>query len=106
MMSEISDEQLTDFCGKLNDFRESLESAEQKSLLDAILKIAWSKTASAESLDQEFDGCFEPGEAAAILQYSAGEVDMISGMIRGNMIRGTAGDMIRGGPSPLHGFIK
>jgi hypothetical protein len=105
-MSEISDDQLTDFCDRLNEFRESLPSAEQKSLLDAVLKIAWSKTTTEESLDQGFDGCFKPGEAAVILQYSEGNLDLISGMIRGSMIRGTAGgDMIRG-TSPLHGFIK
>jgi hypothetical protein len=111
-MDAISDDQLTDFCGRLGGFRESLPSPEQKNLLDAILRIAWKKASTAEALEDGFDGCFKPDEADLILKYSAGKVDMIEGMVSGVMVKAASAsppvppipDMIK--TSPLHGFIK
>lgn len=60
----ISDEEVEDFCAKLNAL--DLSDA-QRALLNAILKMAWDMTH--ENLDLQFDGCFEPDQAALIMAY-------------------------------------
>ncbi|HEV2782536.1 MAG TPA: hypothetical protein VGX25_24345 [Actinophytocola sp.] len=62
----ITQEELTDLCDKLREL--DLTEA-QRALLDAILRIAFDATVPEESLDDEFDGCFEPDQAAVILAY-------------------------------------
>jgi hypothetical protein len=101
-MDGISEEELTDFYGKLDVFRQSLDER-QRLLLDAILKIAWNKAMTPECLEQEFNGAFTPDQADLILKYSGGEVDMIEGVVGGNMIK-SGPLMIKPGPQP--GFIK
>jgi hypothetical protein len=62
----ITNEELEELCAKLD----ALDLSEtQRSFLDNVLKIAWDCVGSHASLDEEFDGCFEPGEAALIMQY-------------------------------------
>ncbi|MET0235057.1 MAG: hypothetical protein ABW224_10500 [Kibdelosporangium sp.] len=113
-MSGISEDELSAFCQHINDFRDTtLTSDAQRAFLDAILKTAWSFAAKEDSLQQGFDGCFEPAEAEDILAFSAAEGDVDAKMIRGltltgtlhsSMIRGSAlGSMIRG---TVHGYIK
>jgi hypothetical protein len=100
-MSEITNAQLTEFCEKLEVFREKTLTAPQRVLLDAILSIAWNATAPEKSLESGFDGCFEPNQAKLILAYdpvgpvtAAGEwVAMMPRMISG--IRGIQPDGIR-----------
>jgi hypothetical protein len=44
-------------------------TAEQRSFLDAIQKIAWDLACAQTSVDAEFDGSFAPGEAEMIMAY-------------------------------------
>lgn len=44
-------------------------SDDQRLLLDAVLRLAWDFVGSRGSLDAEFDGSFEPGEAELIMAY-------------------------------------
>ena len=82
-MSSISNDQLDDFCTKLEGFKGTL-SQPQRDLLEAILKIAWTATEPEESIATEFDGCFKPKHAELILAYGpGGPVTMVPRLIRG-----------------------
>jgi hypothetical protein len=81
-MSGISDEEVNDFCEKVEEFKNTLSSAQQ-ALLDTIFKIAWNASVREESFDSHFDGCFKPDEAALILDYQKGDAVMAPRMIRG-----------------------
>lgn len=63
---KISSQELEELRTKLAELE--LSDA-QRHLLDAVLRIAWDLVGSQASLDAEFDGCFEPGEAEAIMAY-------------------------------------
>ena len=85
-MSEIDAAELDDFCTKLEHFRETL-SEPQLALLDGILKIVWNATereeSLEESLEEEFNGSFSPGQAELILAYNpSGPVVAIPRLIR------------------------
>jgi hypothetical protein len=66
MPHEISQEELDELNTKLNAL--DLSDA-QRALLNAVLQIAWDCVGSHASLDAEFNGSFEPGEAASIMAY-------------------------------------
>jgi hypothetical protein len=72
----ISQAETVDLCAKLD----ALElTPAQRALLTAILKIAADLARPFELFDEEFDGCFEPDEAAMIMAYPhAGSVSMVS----------------------------
>ena len=61
----------------IDDLRAKLAAldltTEQRAFLDAIQRIAWDLVGSQSSLDAEFDGCFEPGEAEMIMAYPGAE---------------------------------
>lgn len=62
----ISNQELEELCATLA----ALElSDDQRLLLDNVMKIAWDFVGSHGDLDAQFDGCFEPGEAAEIMAY-------------------------------------
>jgi hypothetical protein len=67
----ISNEEVDDLCTKLKNLEDDLSPA-QALLLNTILRIAHDVTVPQEPLDKEFDGCFEPGQAAMILSYQEG----------------------------------
>jgi hypothetical protein len=68
----ISNEELEELCAKLA----ALElSDDQRLLLDKVMKIAWDFVGSKGDLDAQFDGCFEPGEAALIMAYPPRDPD-------------------------------
>ncbi len=68
----ISNEELEELCAKLA----ALElSRDQRLLLDKVMKIAWDFVGSKGDLDGQFDGCFEPREAALIMAYRTRDPD-------------------------------
>jgi hypothetical protein len=64
----ISTQELEELCAKLAELE---LSDDQRLLLDNVLKIAWDFVGSHSSLDAQFDGCFEPDEAGAIMAYQS-----------------------------------
>jgi hypothetical protein len=84
-MSTFEEDVVDDFCGKLKDFRETL-GEKQKELLDAICEVAWEISAE-DDLESGFDGCYTPKQADLIVRYSAGEVEMLTGRLKSNMIK-------------------
>jgi hypothetical protein len=60
----INKEELRELCAKLDALRLSVA---QRQLLNEIVKAAWTTVKQGESLDAQFDGSFEPGEARAIM---------------------------------------
>lgn len=62
----VSKQALDELCAKLR----ALElSDEQRLVLDKVLEIAWDYVNIQLKLDVQFDGCFEPEEAAVIMAY-------------------------------------
>jgi hypothetical protein len=62
----MSDEVFRSLCEKLT---KADLTPEERELLNGILKIVWDVAGPSGSPDKEFDGCFEPGEAALIGAY-------------------------------------
>lgn len=58
---------------ELDELREKLDalelSGDQRHFLDKVLKIAWDHAVAQRQLDAQFDGCFEPEDAATIMAY-------------------------------------
>ncbi len=74
---EISNDDLRQLCDRLANL-DGL-TAEQRQLLDNVLKIAWDFATTNEDLEAEFNGCFEPEEAAVIMAYhSTTPLSMVS----------------------------
>ncbi|MEA5360532.1 hypothetical protein VA596_13375 [Amycolatopsis sp., V23-08] len=69
-MPEISNLELDDFCGRLAEFKESLQPAQQE-LLDKILKFAWNATKCEAHIADGFAGSFTPEQASLLLDYPA-----------------------------------
>jgi hypothetical protein len=64
--NQPTDDDLTDLYAKLN----ALDlSAVQRELLNTIVSIAWDVTREDESLDAQFAGSFEPGQAGVMMHY-------------------------------------
>jgi hypothetical protein len=100
-MSTFEEHVVDDFCDKLKAFRETL-GEKQKELLDAICEVAWEISAE-NDLESGFDGCFTPDQADLIVRYSAGEVEMLTGRLKSNMIKSgmiKSSNMIRWSPRP------
>ena len=73
---EISNEKLEELCATLADLE---LTPEQRQLLDNVLKIAWDFATTNDDLEAQFNGCFEPEEAAVIMAYhSATPVTTVS----------------------------
>jgi len=89
----LDETQARQFSHKLKEFRKTLTD-EEKPVFDAILNIAWHISAKEEDLGQEFDGCFSSEEAELILAYRAGNLDLLAGMVKGDLIR-TSASLIR-----------
>jgi hypothetical protein len=71
----ITDEEAADLWAKIN----TLDLSDpQRALLKMVFTIACDVTGSGESLDSEFAGSFEPGQAALILAYQGGTDYMIT----------------------------
>jgi hypothetical protein len=70
-------------------------SEDQRALLDGILAIAWDYVGSHGTLEAEFNGCFEPDEAALILAYqSAPQSNSITRSLGGSSITRSVGGSI------------
>jgi hypothetical protein len=103
-MSEISEQDLKEFCEKLNGLRSDLQPhPAQLALLEKILSIAWNATAPEASLSAGFTDCFDPDQAALISDYQPGGPRVLIGGEPEKLIKGGPVSMI---PRLIRGLIK